>query len=182
MRIRRAASWRALRPLLCIMCRSALAFFTAVFVCLQNCRPGPAPFLRAAWVFSVVLGLSQSENNRCASSNAASCTRCLALGPECGWCAQEDFISGGSRSERCDIVSNLISKGCSIDSIESPSVHVIPSEDEMNTQVTPGEVLIQLRPGAEANFMLKIHPLKKYPVDLIIWLMSQHQCTIILKN
>ncbi|XP_074196927.1 integrin beta-8 isoform X4 [Rhinolophus sinicus] len=148
------------------MCCSALAFFTAVFVCLQNCRPGPAPFLRAAWVFSVVLGLSQSENNRCASSNAASCARCLALGPECGWCAQEDFTSGGTRSERCDIVSNLISKGCSIDSIEYPSVHVIPSENEINTQVTPGEVLIQLRPGAEANFMLKIHPLKKYPVDL----------------
>lgn len=60
---------------------------------------------------------------------------------------KQDFISGGSRSERCDIISNLISKGCSIDSIEYPSVHVIPSENEMNTQVTPGEVLIQLRPG-----------------------------------
>ncbi|ELK12569.1 Integrin beta-8 [Pteropus alecto] len=45
------------------MCRSALAFFTAAFVCLQNCRPGPAPFLRAAWVFSVVLGLGQSGQN-----------------------------------------------------------------------------------------------------------------------
>ncbi|XP_067602287.1 integrin beta-8 isoform X1 [Pseudorca crassidens] len=148
------------------MCRSALAFFTATLVCLQNCRPGPAPFLRAAWVFSVVLGLGQSEDNRCASSNAVSCTKCLALGPECGWCAQEDFISGGSKNERCDIVSNLINKGCSIDLIEYPSVHVTPSENEINTQVTPGEVLIQLRQGAEANFMLKIHPLKKYPVDL----------------
>ncbi|XP_036183845.1 integrin beta-8 isoform X3 [Myotis myotis] len=73
---------------------------------------------------------------------------------------------GGSRSERCDTVSNLISKGCLIDSIEYPSVNVIPTENEINTQVTPGEVLVQLRPGAEANFMLKIHPLKKYPVDL----------------
>lgn len=59
----------------------------------------------------------------------------------------QDFISGGLRSERCDIISNLISKGCSTDSIEYPSVHVIPSENEINTQVTPGEVLIQLRPG-----------------------------------
>lgn len=32
---------------------------------------------------------SITEANRCASSNAASCTKCLALGPECGWCAQE---------------------------------------------------------------------------------------------
>ncbi|XP_063095306.1 integrin beta-8 isoform X2 [Cavia porcellus] len=107
------------------------------------------------------------QYNRCISSNAASCTSCLELGPECGWCAQEDFISGGSRSERCDIVSNLISKGCSVESIEYPSVQVIiPNEDEINTQVTPGEVSIQLRPGAEANFIMKIHPLKKYPVDL----------------
>ena len=51
--------------LLCIMCRSALAFFTATLVCLQNCRPGPAPFLRAAWVFSVVLGLGQSGKLFC---------------------------------------------------------------------------------------------------------------------
>ncbi|KAF4019989.1 hypothetical protein G4228_012059, partial [Cervus hanglu yarkandensis] len=109
---------------------------------------------------------SITEDNRCASSNAVSCTKCLALGPECGWCAQEDFISGGSKNERCDIVSNLIHKGCSIDLIEHPSVHVKPSENEINTQVTPGEVLIQLHQGAEANFMLKIHPLKKYPVDL----------------
>lgn len=60
---------------------------------------------------------------------------------------KQDFISGGSRSERCDTVSNLISKGCLIDSIEYPSVNVIPTENEINTQVTPGEVLVQLRPG-----------------------------------
>ncbi|XP_076978341.1 integrin beta-8 isoform X2 [Tamandua tetradactyla] len=149
------------------MCGSALAFFTIALVCLQNCRRGPASVLRATGLYSVVLGLAQSEDNRCTSSKVASCAKCLVLGPECGWCAQQDFISGGSRSERCDIVSNLISKGCSVDSIEYPSVHVtILSENEINTQVTPGEVEIQLRPGAEANFMLKIHPLKKYPVDL----------------
>lgn len=51
--------------LLCIMCRSALVFFTATLVCLQNCRPGPAPFLRAAWMFSVVLGLGQSGKLFC---------------------------------------------------------------------------------------------------------------------
>lgn len=35
-----------------------------------------------------------------------------------------------------------------MDSIEYPSVRVtIPSGNEINTQVTPGEVSIQLRPG-----------------------------------
>lgn len=147
--------------------RLGLGLPPAAFVRLRSCRPGPAAFLQAAWVLSLVLGLGRSENSRCASSHAVSCSECLALGPDCGWCVHEDFISGGPRSERCDIVSNLISKGCPVDSIEYPSVHVtIPSENEVNTQVTPGEVSIQLRPGAAANFMLKIHPLKKYPVDL----------------
>lgn len=30
-----------------------------------------------------------AAENRCATSNAVTCTKCLALGPECGWCAQE---------------------------------------------------------------------------------------------
>ena len=61
---------------------------------------------------------------------------------------KQDFVSGGSRSERCDTVSNLISKGCPVDSIEYLSVHVVTSsENEINTQVTPGEVSIQLHPG-----------------------------------
>ncbi|XP_040820820.1 integrin beta-8 [Ochotona curzoniae] len=149
------------------MCGSALGLFPAAFVCLRSRRPGPASFLRAVCVFSLVLGLGRSEDSRCASSHATSCSECLALGPECGWCIHEDFISGRLRSERCDTISKLKSKGCPVDSIEYPSVRVtIPSGNEINTQVTPGEVSIQLRPGAEANFMLKIHPLKKYPVDL----------------
>ncbi|XP_041494839.1 integrin beta-8 isoform X2 [Microtus oregoni] len=149
------------------MCGSALAFLTAALRCLHNCQRGPVLVLRAAWLFSLVIGLDQSEHNRCGSSNVVSCARCLQLGPECGWCVQEDFVSGGSRNERCDTVSNLISKGCPIDSVESLAVRVAtPSEKEINTQVTPGEVSIQLHPGAEANFMLKIRPLKKYPVDL----------------
>lgn len=64
---------------------------------------------------------------------------------------KQDFVSGGLRSERCDTVSNLISKGCPIDSVESLAVRVTtPSEKEINTQVTPGEVSIQLHPGLVA--------------------------------
>ncbi|XP_068944845.1 integrin beta-8 isoform X2 [Petaurus breviceps papuanus] len=76
-------------------------------------------------------------------------------------------MAGAGASERCDTVSNLVSKGCLSDFIESPSVGVtIPTGSEANTQVSPGEVLIRLRPGAEAGFMLKVRPLQKYPVDL----------------
>nr|XP_020848928.1 integrin beta-8 isoform X3 [Phascolarctos cinereus] len=148
---------------------SALALWTAAgMVCLQNGRRAPGPVLGAACLFSMAFGLGQSgEENRCTSSNAATCSKCLVLGPECGWCAQEDFMAGAAANERCDMVSNLVSKGCLSDFIESPSVGVtIPTGSEMNTQVSPGEVLIQLRPGAEASFLLKVHPLQKYPVDL----------------
>ncbi|EGW04269.1 Integrin beta-8 [Cricetulus griseus] len=44
------------------MCGSALAFLTAALICLHNCQRGPALVLRAAWLFSLVLGLGQSEN------------------------------------------------------------------------------------------------------------------------
>lgn len=47
------------------MCGSALAFFTAAFVCLQNDRRGPASFLWAAWVLSLVLGLGQGGKLFC---------------------------------------------------------------------------------------------------------------------
>uniref|UniRef100_A0A8C4KMW1 Integrin beta n=1 Tax=Dromaius novaehollandiae TaxID=8790 RepID=A0A8C4KMW1_DRONO len=105
--------------------------------------------------------------NRCATSNAVTCTKCLALGPECGWCAQEDFMADATQTGRCDTVFNLKKRGCQSDFVENPTVHVtIPSDHETNTQVTPGKVSVQLRPGSEANFILKVRPLEKYPVDL----------------
>uniref|UniRef100_A0A8D0GTC2 Integrin beta n=1 Tax=Sphenodon punctatus TaxID=8508 RepID=A0A8D0GTC2_SPHPU len=108
-----------------------------------------------------------SMENRCTSSNAATCTKCLALGPECGWCAQEDFMAGAAQKERCDVALSLIKRGCRPDFLENPTFGVMmPNKKEANTQVIPGEISIQLRPGVEASFMLKIHPLEKYPVDL----------------
>ncbi|XP_039381633.1 integrin beta-8 isoform X1 [Mauremys reevesii] len=146
---------------------SLLAFLTAGIVSLQKCQRGPGPMLRAARVLAAVPGLCQRPENRCATSNALTCTMCLALGPECGWCSQEDFMAGATQKGRCDMVFNLIKKGCQTEFIENPTIRVtIPSDHKANTQVTPGEVSIQLRPGGKASFMLKVHPLEKYPVDL----------------
>ncbi|CAM5112013.1 unnamed protein product [Natator depressus] len=144
-----------------------LAFLTAGIVSLQKCQRGPGPMLRAASVLAAVPGLCQRPENRCATSNALTCTVCLALGPECGWCSQEDFMAGATQKGRCDMIFNLIKKGCQSEFIENPTIRVtIPSDHNENTQVTPGEVSIQLRPGGKASFMLKVHPLEKYPVDL----------------
>ncbi|XP_043365142.1 integrin beta-8 isoform X2 [Dermochelys coriacea] len=144
-----------------------LACLTAGIVSLQKCQRGPGPMLRAASVLAAVPGLCQRPENRCATSNALTCTVCLALGPECGWCSQEDFMAGATQKGRCDMVFNLIKKGCQSEFIENPTIRVTMSSDHKeNTQVTPGEVSIQLCPGGKASFMLKVHPLEKYPVDL----------------
>ncbi|XP_006138404.1 integrin beta-8 isoform X2 [Pelodiscus sinensis] len=144
-----------------------LAFLTAGIVSLQKCQRGPGPVLRAARVLAAVPGLCQRPENRCATSNAVTCKMCLALGPECGWCTQEDFMAEATQKGRCDMVFNLIKKGCQSEFIENPTSRVtVPSDHKANTQVTPGQVSIQLRPGGEASFVLKVHPLEKYPVDL----------------
>ncbi|XP_066052202.1 integrin beta-8 isoform X1 [Chamaea fasciata] len=144
-----------------------LACLTAGIVSVPRCQRGPGAFLGAARLLAAVPGLCQRSENRCATSNAVTCTKCLALGPECGWCAQEDFMAGTTQKGRCDTVFNLMKRGCQSDLVENPTVHVtIPSDHETNTQVTPGKVSVQLRPGSEANFMLKVRPLEKYPVDL----------------
>lgn len=111
-------------------------------------------------------GWGQPAENRCILSNAATCRECLAVGPECGWCAQEDFKPGKMQKERCDTVSSLIKRGCWSDFIENPQVSVTVTNKQANIQVTPGEVAVQLRPESETSFLLKVQPLEKYPVDL----------------
>uniref|UniRef100_A0A8D0BE86 Integrin beta n=1 Tax=Salvator merianae TaxID=96440 RepID=A0A8D0BE86_SALMN len=124
-------------------------------------------FLGAACLLAAVLQVScQRPDNRCVIANAATCTSCLAVDPQCAWCAQEDFMAGAMQKTRCDTVLWLIKRGCRAEFIESPKVDVAVSVDKTNIQVTPEEVSIQLRPGSEATFMLKVCPLEKYPVDL----------------
>ncbi|XP_044149121.1 integrin beta-8 [Bufo gargarizans] len=130
-------------------------------------RGAPGSSLLAFGLISLLLGLCQSVENKCSSPNAATCTRCLALGPECGWCTQEDFMVDSLENERCDTVINLKSKGCRADSIEHPSAQLqTVSSKEASSQVTPAEVSAQLRPGASVNFLLRIQRLEKYPLDL----------------
>ncbi|XP_068094740.1 integrin beta-8 isoform X2 [Hyperolius riggenbachi] len=123
--------------------------------------------LLAFWLLSLLLGLCQSAENKCSSSNASTCTKCLALGPECGWCTQEDFMVDSAESERCDTVFNLKSKGCRAEMVEHPAVQLqVVNAKETNSQVTPTEVTAYLRPGAKVSFLVRAHRLEKYPLDL----------------
>ncbi|KAM3823013.1 integrin beta-8 isoform 1-T1 [Vipera latastei] len=151
----------------CIMWISLLAFLTVGLVSLHKCQRHPGPVLGISRMLAVIVpGSGQRPDNRCVVSNAATCTACLAVGPECGWCVQEDFMAEAKLKERCDIVLHLIQRGCKPDFIESPNIDVTMPSNEANIQVIPGEASVQLRPGSEASFMLKVRPLEKYPVDL----------------
>ncbi|XP_072268649.1 integrin beta-8 [Pyxicephalus adspersus] len=151
--------------LLCTMLRPVAAPHAAISTrCLVSRAPSS---LLAFWLLSLLLGLCQSVENKCSSSNAATCTKCLALGPECGWCTQEDFMVDSAESERCDTVFNLKAKGCRAQFIEHPAVQLqVVSTKEANTQITPSEVVAHLRPGSKVNFMLRVHRFEKYPLDL----------------
>ncbi|KAM4705146.1 integrin beta-8 [Rhinophrynus dorsalis] len=151
--------------LICTMLSPAAApYASAATRCPVNrasCR------LRALWLLSLLLGFCQSAENRCSSSSADTCTKCLATGPECGWCTQEDFMVESTENGRCDTVFNLKSKGCRANLIEHPSVQIqVSNTKETNNQVTPGDLSVHLRPGGKVNFMLRVHRLEKYPVDI----------------
>lgn len=61
---------------------------------------------------------------------------------------KQDFMADTTQKGRCDTVFNLMKRGCQSDFLENPTVHVtVPSDHETNTQVTPGKVSVQLRPG-----------------------------------
>lgn len=60
---------------------------------------------------------------------------------------KQDFMDGTKQKGRCDLVSHLIKRGCRSDFIESPKVDIILPNNDVNVQVTPGEISIQLYPG-----------------------------------
>ncbi|XP_053327069.1 integrin beta-5 isoform X1 [Spea bombifrons] len=118
--------------------------------------------------------------NVCASrsTTSASCQECLLIHPQCAWCSQEDF--GGSRTvtSRCDLMDNLISKGCDPEFIEGPKSAVTVTEDLPLSskgsgathsdfiQLTPQRLSLSLRPGAPASFTVQVRQVEDYPVDL----------------
>nr|XP_014341185.1 PREDICTED: integrin beta-8-like [Latimeria chalumnae] len=62
---------------------------------------GVVKVLGAVGVLSLGFKACSGANNRCVSADVTSCNECLLLGPDCGWCFQEDFPVE-AQSERCD--------------------------------------------------------------------------------
>ncbi|XP_062899816.1 integrin beta-8 [Mobula hypostoma] len=102
--------------------------------------------------------------NKCTAEKTNRCSECLLLGPECGWCFQKEF-SEGALQRRCDLITNLIQRGCDSDFVESLHVKKIV-EEQKYSQLVPGKVSLQLQPGGETSLIVDVHQLRNYPVDL----------------
>ncbi|XP_078460523.1 integrin beta-6-like [Lampetra fluviatilis] len=118
-----------------------------------------------------------SGTNLCSSGGASTCAECLLLGPFCGWCSQENFSEGEHHDKRCDLVSNLLEKGCSKKYIEFPmnqldiiKNHPISGKVDGSSssiiQMSPQKISLRLRPGSRETFQVEVEQLEGYPVDL----------------
>ncbi|XP_077129448.1 integrin beta-5 isoform X2 [Ranitomeya variabilis] len=112
------------------------------------------------------------------SVSVTSCQDCLRLHPQCAWCSEEVFGATHGVTSRCDLVDNLLQRGCAPDAIEGPKSNVavtksLPlshkgsgSSQADIIQVTPQRLSLSLRPGAAASFRVHVRQVEDYPVDL----------------
>ncbi|XP_067891366.1 integrin beta-6 isoform X1 [Heterodontus francisci] len=127
-------------------------------------------------VLLLAKALSSAEGS-CSPGSAVTCEDCLKLGPQCGWCFQEDFSDDSSSGGRCDTLDNLLLRECAMEFIEFSVSHleVIRSEalslssekeDGKRTQMSPQKLALNLRPGNRVTFGVDVRQFEDYPVDL----------------
>ncbi|XP_038653377.1 integrin beta-8 isoform X1 [Scyliorhinus canicula] len=143
-----------------------------VFVIATGSFPKPRhfpakTFLSVVHILTIAVAAGKTGvRNKCTTDKTNRCTECLRLGPECGWCFQKDFPD--ALLHRCDLITNLIQKGCNSDFIEFLEVKKIMEEESQSSQLSPSKVSLQLQPGSEASFVVKVRQLSDYPVDLYL--------------
>ncbi|XP_072365303.1 integrin beta-8 [Scyliorhinus torazame] len=143
-----------------------------VFVIATGSFPKPRhfpakTFLSVVHILTIaVVAGKTGVRNKCTADKTNRCNECLRLGPECGWCFQKDFPD--ELLHRCDLITNLIQKGCNSDFIEFLEVKKIMEEESQSSQLSASKVSLQLQPGNEASFVVKVRQLSDYPVDLYL--------------
>ncbi|XP_035508431.1 integrin beta-1-B-like [Morone saxatilis] len=128
-------------------------------------------------------GAQEHSDHECQSQGVRSCGECLAAGPHCAWCAEENFLEVGQHIwERCDTPRALLRRGCPFDRLEDPRGSTVllknrkitfhPKEQRRQrqhkqvTQLQPQSVLLHLRPGEPQTFEVKFRRVEDYPIDL----------------
>ncbi|GAA6227175.1 integrin beta-1-like [Lates japonicus] len=129
------------------------------------------------------IGTQDHSDHECQSQGVRNCGECLAAGPHCAWCAEENFLEVGQHMwERCDTASALLRRGCPLDRLEDPRGATVllknlkitfhPKEQRHQqrhrqvTQLQPQSVLLHLRPGEPQSFEVKFKRVEDYPIDL----------------
>ncbi|KAL6112889.1 itgb6 [Pungitius sinensis] len=116
-----------------------------------------------------------SVEGSCPAGNAVTCDDCLQLNAHCAWCTQENFTDWFTVSERCDTLDILLEKGCARDQLEFPVSKGQILQDRPlgkktgnvnSTQISPQKMALQLRPGSQVTFQVKIQQTEDYPVDI----------------
>ncbi|KAM8767774.1 integrin beta-8 [Acanthopagrus schlegelii] len=109
---------------------------------------------------------SAAGDSVCWSPTVSSCAECLGRGPQCAWCFKEAFLDEAGLSLRCDRPVNLLRRGCEVEFMEQAEMKVEVNATISSTQVSPQDISITLRPGSEANIIVAVEQLERYPVDL----------------
>uniref|UniRef100_A0A8C4I9C8 Integrin beta n=1 Tax=Dicentrarchus labrax TaxID=13489 RepID=A0A8C4I9C8_DICLA len=110
---------------------------------------------------------TQHSDHECQSQGVRSCRECLAAGPHCAWCAEENFLEVGQHIwERCDTPRALLRRGCPFDRLEDPREQRRQRQHKQVTQLQPQSVLLHLRPGEPQSFEVKFRRVEDYPIDL----------------
>lgn len=130
------------------------------------CGRFPRCFPLCVLVLAACAGVARPGEGECWSSRISSCAECLARGPQCAWCFQEDFLEGASASYRCDRPAKLLKRGCSPEFMEQTEVKVEVNATISSTQVSPRDISVHLSPGSQASFIVAVKQLPRYPVDL----------------
>ncbi|XP_004608161.2 integrin beta-6 [Sorex araneus] len=128
-------------------------------------------------LFFLILGRNDHVQGGCATGGAETCEDCLLIGPQCAWCAQENFTHPSGVGERCDTSANLLVKGCQLNFIENPvsQVEILTNKPlsigrQKNSsdivQISPQSLILKLRPGSEQTLQVQVRQTEDYPVDL----------------
>ncbi|XP_076361128.1 integrin beta-PS-like [Tachypleus tridentatus] len=128
------------------------------------------------WLSSVVVVVHSQVAQKLTSSHCISkksCGECITSHPECAWCSEEDFESGGSW--RCDTIGSLITK-CSQSKIVHPNNKMEKlvnkqlsdkgTSEEDAVQIKPQRIKLTLKPKSLFTLNVEFRQAVDYPVDL----------------
>ncbi|XP_026874139.2 integrin beta-6 isoform X3 [Electrophorus electricus] len=111
----------------------------------------------------------------CSAGRALACDECLQSGPQCAWCALENFTDSFTVGDRCGTLEELRLRGCAREFVQFPvtTSKLLGNEplgqntNSSNTSyISPQRMALRLRPGMPVTFQIKVQQPGDHPVDM----------------